>query len=384
MRYARGIGPLTNTDRSTWGAPDLSRALAAAVLGAALASSLARAQPIPAEQPPPAELELDWQAPPRCPNEEAIRARIETLLTGPPRGEGTVVVTGRIESREAGLRLRLTTDFRGRVEQRELEAPTCDELAEATAILLAIALEPGLEAVLEEVARAEPEDVEPGTELESNAVPEPQSIPEPESVPEPSSEPERPHDLLGAFEPSAPAGDAPKPHRARPAPALGLRVGATAEAGMLPGISGGPRLAFGLHWPRLRLELHGGYLAPRLAAPGGQGVLIQSGVGGLRACGRPRVGPVELPVCGGVEGGAMRGATRGFDPRRTRHAPWVGPLVSAGLALRWGRVGLWTALEAAVPVYTGEFVVESEVAHRPFPASGRVVVGLEIISKVVP
>ena len=80
----------------------------------------------------------------------------------------------------------------------------------------------------------------------------------------------------------------------------------------------------------------------------------------------------------------MRGATRGFEPTRTRHAPWLGPLLSTGLALRWGRVGLWTALEAAVPVFTGEFVLAGEVGHRPFPVSGRVVVGLEIISKVVP
>lgn len=334
---------------------------------------------MPEPLPPPAEIELVWEAPSQCPDDAALRARIEQMLSGPPRGEGTVRVTGTIEERAAGLSLTLTTDFRGQVERRELEAPSCDELGEATAILLAIALEPELEDTLES-------PMKPESESESNAVPEPEAIPDPPpsepNAPEaPTERATTPTDASGP----APTSDAPtEPRRRLPKPSLALRIAALAELGALPGPTGGPHLALGLHWRRLRLEVHGAYLAPRLDVVAGQGALYQAGTGGVRACGRPRAGAVEFPLCGGIEGGAVRGATRGFDPPRSANAPWLGPLASVGVARRWGRVGLWAALEGAAPVLRGEFVFEGEVRFGSFPVTGRALLGLEIISNSVP
>ena len=75
----------------------------------------------------------------------------------------------------------------------------------------------------------------------------------------------------------------------------------------------------------------------------------------------------------------MRAGTRGFSPRRVRHGPWVGPLGSIGLTASWNTIGLWTALEAVVPAYRGEYEFAGEVGFVGLPVSGRVVFGFEII-----
>ncbi|MCH9684873.1 MAG: hypothetical protein K0V04_25785, partial [Deltaproteobacteria bacterium] len=92
----------------------------------------------------PREYTLDWQAPPECPNEAQLRQQVEALLTAAPEGDGTAHVTGIVEAHEGGYVLTLTTEFRGARETRGLRAPVCRELGDATALLLATALEPML------------------------------------------------------------------------------------------------------------------------------------------------------------------------------------------------------------------------------------------------
>ncbi|MCH9687566.1 MAG: hypothetical protein K0V04_39395 [Deltaproteobacteria bacterium] len=333
------------------------------VAGALLVPGVVAAEPtVPTPPPPPAMLEFDWQVPTGCPDAEQLRARVEEMMSGPPVDGDTLSVTGTIELREPGFGLILRTEFGGRVELRELVAPSCDELGEAAAILLAIALEPELAASVS----AAPPSVQPM----------PDGSGPPESTP------------VAIDPPHQPPGSRPIPPEPRHAPAqaptrtrpkVRLRLAAVGEAGALPGVTGGPRLAVGLGWPRARLELHGGYLAPRRDDAQGQEVRYQAGAGGLRGCGRPRVGRIELPVCGGLEGGAVRATTVQSERRRTRHGPWLGPLASVGVAARWGRVGLWAALEAVVPVFSGEFLLHGALGFRRFPVSSRLVVGLEII-----
>ncbi len=368
---------------ATLGAPDRVAAGSSAPGGTAQEPETpGGTETAPAVPPPdfPAEIELDWQAPPHCPDADALRLRIEQLMGAPPRGEGTVVVVGRVEPTEGGLKLALSTDFRGRVERRELFGPTCDELAEATAIVLAVALEPELASSLPVTApTAQPETAQ----TEPETVPEPDSRLGPAAAPisNPDPDPAEVDRLPPSTPPTVapPRGDPSAIPSATSRPQTRIRVGAAGEFGTLPGLTGGPRLALGLAWPRARLEVHGGYLAPRLDASEGRGVLYQAGMAGVRGCGRFMFGRVELPVCGGVEGGAVRAATRGFAPARTRHGPRWGPLASVGIAARFRRIGLWSAVEALVPIQRGEFVIAGEVGFRGIPLSSRLVFGLEFI-----
>lgn len=321
----------------------------------ALATAWAVPEP---DEPFPAELDLQWTAPAGCPNEDEVRGRIEALLTGPPRGEGVMTVAGTVREDPVGFRLVLATDFDGRTEERELTADACAELGEAAAILLAFALEP-------EQAESEPE---------------PEQVPEPVvSESTPAAMPDE-GPLSPSVVPAEPGTTPPPSEITIPRPTVHLRVGAAAELGALRRLSGGPRLAVGLSWRRARFDLHGGYLAPRRDPSSGPGALYQAGVVGIRGCALPSVSDrITLPVCAGAEGGTIRAATRGFEPARTRHGPWLGPLVSFGLAARFGRVGVWTAAETVVVAYSGEFRLGGDDRFRSLPFSARLVTGIELI-----
>ena len=349
-------------------------ALATALATYAIAAA-AGVAPEPVE-PHPAELELRWTAPAGCPDDEDVRERIEALLTGPPRGEGVMKVAGSVTEAPSGFRLVLATDFDGHAENRELSAEACADLGEATAILLAFALEPELAGSMPESALAR--DAEPEPEPESapvTTVPEPtvresqheERMPEPlELEPRPPSEP--------------PARPSPGPDAPIARPSFFFRLGGAVELGVLPGVSGGPRVALGVGWTKVRIDLHGAYLLPRRDPASGPGAEYQAGLVGLRGCALPTVGDVvTLPVCAGIEGGAVRAATREFDPARTRHGPWLGPLASVGAALRFGRVGLWTAVEAVGAAYSGEFRIAGAAQHTSAPVSGRLAIGAELI-----
>ena len=63
-----------------------------------------------------------------------------------------------------------------------------------------------------------------------------------------------------------------------------------------------------------RIDLYGEYWTPSsTASPGNAdvGVTVQGGSAGLRGCGIPRWGRLELPLCGGLGAGALRGRGTG-------------------------------------------------------------------------
>lgn len=158
-----------------------------------------------------------------------------------------------------------------------------------------------------------------------------------------------------------------------------LRLAPKLEVGTLPAFGGGLELAVGLAWRRLRLELHGSHSWPRQAqGPGPSAARFQLGVVGARACGRPRAGPVELPVCLGLDGGALRADSLGLRPATTVHGPWLAPSLGVGLAAGGSRVGVWTLVEGSATVVWSRILVGEETIFRPFPVSARWLAGLEI------
>lgn len=84
-------------------------------------------------------IDLLWRAPAGCPQQEAIRERIQRLVgarrsDGPVRAEGTIVRVG------GHFRLQLVVRAGGGVESRSIESASCEDLAGAVAVELALLL----------------------------------------------------------------------------------------------------------------------------------------------------------------------------------------------------------------------------------------------------
>lgn len=325
----------------------------------------------PALPPPtPERWELAWKAPAGCPDAEAIRKQVAALVPTPSGGEGVLHVDARVEPRERAFVLTLRTTFFERLDEREVEARACDELAEAVALVVAISLDPSLDSTTQ--VPEPPDERERGPDdAAASAVPS-----EPRAGAEALPAATRPEPPAGAPSTSLRAG-APT-RRALPSAWL-LRLAPKLEVGTLPAVTGGLDLAVGVLWRWWRLELHGSHSWPRrVPGPGGSAGRFQLGVVGMHGCGRPRAGPVELPVCVGLDGGALRVDGNGLRRATTVHGPWLAASLGVGLVAGGTRVAFWTLVEGSAVLMWPRILVGEETFFRPFPVAVRGLAGLEL------
>jgi hypothetical protein len=116
--------------------PTPSRASRPAVLAQGLA---------PAEPPAPASFELDWSAPDGCPDGNAIRADALRLAGASAVGSHHLKAKASIVAAPpAGWNLSLATELDGVPGERSLAGGSCQSLAEAATLMLALILNPDL------------------------------------------------------------------------------------------------------------------------------------------------------------------------------------------------------------------------------------------------
>ena len=167
---------------------------------------------------------------------------------------------------------------------------------------------------------------------------------------------------------------------------FGVRVAGVFDVGGTPGPTGGLMLAGALIGRRWRVEALGLWLAPRTTRPD-PALPLEARVGllaaGLRGCGVPGRGVIEVPLCGGVEAGALRGAGSGaaLAEPGTDALPWLA--VTAGPGLVWSpvpRVGLGLTLDVVVPLLPRRFAVAGfgDVYSPAAPVAGRALASLEL------
>jgi hypothetical protein len=304
--------------------------------------------------PDPLELALEWRAPASCPSDAELEARITALLLGPPEGEGVLEVTAEVTERVGEFTLTLRSRLGDAADEKRLAAPTCDELAEATAVLLAIALAPG--AAL------------PSSPRTPTAPPRrPEPVPEIDALPV----------AAASFDEPPPVTSSPvvARRRVRRPMGLALRLAGGLEVGAIPRPAGAVVLGVGLLWRRARLELTGLWLAPRRRG----GVRYQLGAVGVRGCARIFVRAVELPMClGGEVGGVEARPIEASAVGRAIRGPLFAPLASFGVARAWGRVALWTSVEVAPRTIWTRFHRDQDVAFAPLPVSARAIAGIEL------
>ncbi len=311
---------------------DDRRRLLAGMLAGPLGFAVGPADDAPSLPPPhPAAYELIWSAPDGCPTQAEIVAAVDARLDEPGGGHGVARLTGVVSPTEHGFELDLQTEFAGATERRRMVATRCDELGDATSLIIAVALQPNSSAVPTDAdVPARGEGV---TARAAEAAPERAEVARATRVPE-----------------DVPAPAARAQTESGRAGASGLRglveIGAGFEWGALSAATANLRLAAGITWPRFSIKAHGTYLTPRtLRQEDGTGGRYQLGAAGLRGCGHFRRGRFEFPLCAGLEGGALRVDTRGLEPSGRRIGPWLGPLASAGLRYHWSTVALFADTE---------------------------------------
>jgi hypothetical protein len=317
---------------------------------------------------------LAWDAPPECPAAGEVHAAIGRMVG--PRAEARVRARAGVTRGPDGYRGRVeveTADGRG---ERAFEAATCAAVADAIALVVALAIDP----------QAAPPSADAGAPPDAGTV----DVATTAAVADAADA--APRDAAPTNRPpsaSAPAAEAPAPPSPRaPGRALHASLGGLADTATLPDVALG--VAASVAWTPsiararpLRLELTGGYAtAARATAPS-----------------RPRVGgtfglaPMHMSVCymygldrlevGGCAGGGVSLVPASSDGASAPGSALaaLGELGGGGLGLVRvaGPVSLRLSLSVAAPLTRPSFVVDGVGAlHRPALASGRASVGLEV------
>ena len=89
-------------------------------------------------RPALAAVPLAWEAPAECPAEPQVQAWVDALVDPQAEGQAEGVVAGAA----GGYRLTLVITTAAGRSERALEAPQCDPLARAAAVVVAVAVDP--------------------------------------------------------------------------------------------------------------------------------------------------------------------------------------------------------------------------------------------------
>jgi hypothetical protein len=272
-------------------------------------------------------LDLAWTAPTGCPDRAEVLAHVHRLVPAAP--PTSLAVKASVRQADQGFRVDL--EMQGAASGgRTLRASTCASVARATALVIALALDPS--------ASLEPEDDPPP--------PQP-AIPPPR--PEPPPRPTRP--------PTSPVPTGPD--RDGLHPLLFATVGA--ERALLPGVAPNVALGFGVTFGPVRTDL-GLRITPTrstsLTNVPGAGISVGAMDLALRACGRLVDRSIALHGCAAARAVRFSGEAFGVTESYRERAYTLA--IEPGFVARFparSRFGLELDLALVVPVTRPDFVV---------------------------
>jgi hypothetical protein len=325
-------------------------ALCSLALGALALLSIAAPRSARADEAP-ATL-LDWRAPESCPDARAVYDSLSRVLGHAPTDFGVFSrVSGVIDAQGDGWLLTIEIVERGQRLTRLISARRCEDLADAAAVAIGLALErQRSESTAGIAARS--------GNSPSLAPAPPGGEPSP-GVPDASTEPAQ--DTSGYV--------------------FALGADAVIDVNSLPSVAPGLSLHARLSRERLRLALYGTYLPPsELAVREGQAVEFSLLTGGARACYALLPGAVTTAACGSVEAGQYSADGGGLRAARRAANPWVAP--AAGLELDaplWSTLAAELRADALLPLVRKQYAVnETELVYRPPALALRFYVGLSL------
>lgn len=314
------------------------------VLSSLVLKSLLVGQPASADP-----WQLQWSAPAGCPSAPQVEAIVAGWRAQAPATttETRVRARARITARPDGVFALQLDLIEGRVVTRhEVEATECSALADATALQLAMAL-----GFVGEVGDVPPEP--PAAEVPTPPPPSDTTPPPIDTTPPAVTAPATDR------EPVITRGDRPAARRSIPLRGA-LRLQGGAGTGRVPRVDGRLGLGGALLFRRARIDavvMHTFLQVQPHPERDGLSLRVWQWTGQLRGCWVPQVGPVELPVCGGLEAGASRATSRGVPIRRDATSPFVAGVVAGALAWPFARrFALWVEvsgwLAATQPAFT--------------------------------
>ena len=303
-------------------------------------------------------LSFEWHAPLGCPSRDALLARVEELL-----GERDGATRAPLDAREfvtllpdGRFRAELAITQAGVEGSRTLEAATCAEVAEASAIVLALAISPAADGA------------------HSLTMPPLETPPTPEVEPTPG-----PTSAAVSDRAAAPARSAASGTSVRVLAALGAALDFAVAEQAAPGVT----LAATVGYGHVSFALRGSFFPPRgssIADQPSQGVDISLLALAPLACIEPFTLPVELAACAEFELGSLHATGYGPPAHYERSSSWFAP--GAGLAAaypRKGRVRARFGFDLLIPVSHTEFVLTNVgVPHRLPSLDPRLGVALEV------
>jgi hypothetical protein len=293
-------------------------------------------------------VELGWRAPAECPDVAHARGAIDRLLAGhAPADDRRVTADVVIERGGRGFRARVRVDDGASVGERELDSASCEEVADAAALIVAMAVDPRLAG--EAVDEGDPEAVAP--------IPAPPPDASEQGV-------AATDDRTSTSTSTSTSTNAPAVVAAQRPPQRGSlkfigRAAGGVGYGSVPTVSGVVMIAFALAGARWRVELDVDVWTPRTRRPPANsaiGVRVLGWTLGVRGCGSPLARRLEIPLCAGVRAGALHGSGVGRLQSSRELAPWVSATFGAGL---WGwitpRFALALDVDGLVSITTPAF-----------------------------
>jgi hypothetical protein len=291
----------------------------------------------------------------------------------------TVRATGTIVQRGDHYELVLTLDAgAGASDSRTLLDADCRLLAQAAALMVAVAVDP------DSAVRALTIDPPPILPMPPAREPiaEPTRI-RPVVKPPLSPTPTTNH----ATTPVTPVrcSAAPIGRRVARAPrsicaALGVR--GALQAGVLPqAIEPGVQGEVAVLWPRIRVELGGSHWPHRsVRDDSGRGGDLQLSAAHVAGCFRVGTGPLEVPLCTGLEVGALGGVGAGIARPKRDVLAWGAAIL--GSRLMWPfvrRAALVAQADLVLPFDRYVFTIGgTEQIHRTDAVAGRGMLGVEL------
>lgn len=289
-------------------------------------------------------VDVAWLAPEGCPPASELRAQIDELLGGTAGARATEDIGVRATVEQGALWL-VTIDTRTAASngRRTLEATTCQGLANATALIVALMIDPDAVAAHRE------------------------SEPSPPPIP-----------------PPAPVPVAPAPRPARTTFGF-VGIAAAGNLGGLPAADAAPAAVLGLVRGGWRGELRFAYglrgvsSAPLPAADGAHGK-FRFYASTLVGCYVVARASVELGPCVAGEVGWVHGEGVDADRPAADNTPWLALGAGGLLAVRatpWLRFPVH--VDGMVPLWRPQYVLRiiDAPVFRSRPVGGRVTIGVE-------
>jgi hypothetical protein len=234
---------------------------------------------------PTGRLALTWNGPPGCPTTENVQARVDALLGGEASASSVADVhaAGQVERVDSGFRLLLNMGVGGTPSSRVIEARTCDELAGAAAIAIALLAR----STLGGVSAPSPDGTTADSAASLSAADDPKNAP---SGLVPRAEP--------ATANSKPSSSA-ETRSARAQFVIDAPIG-LAGWGSLPSTELGLGVAVGVRWKALRAVVRGELWRPQTDDVSGFATRFTLQSGRAEACLIESMHGLELGPCAGA------------------------------------------------------------------------------------